>query len=634
MRILVIDLEKKEHSYFEDEGLRSRYIGGVGLNTALLYKNIDRTILPFDAKNSLFFTSGALVGTNIPTTSRCEATALSPTGYFGTANSGGKTGLAIKLCNIDSLWIKGKSENPVYALINEKGVVLKDASTLWGKDTFETVHILKEREGKDTEILSIGQAGEACVKFASIQGDYHHSFGRTGLGAIMGSKKLKAICFIGKGEIQIRDKKLLRAITKKFRERILSSDSFGYTRRYGSMVVSDVYNKLGILPGRNFRKGSFDNWETTRGRRFFEEKYKERTLACVSCPIGCLHWSRVKDGEYSGYETCGLEVTFTLEFGAKLDLENIPEIFQCVELCNRLGMDVISTSATIAYIIELFEKGFLKEADIGFRPAFGDFKSIYKLISMIGTKEGIGSLFSQGIKYAVEHFKGSESFACEIKGLEMPVRDPRGRFDTWMLGVLINTRGGDHLRIRTPVDDLKDFDRSYEYEPLALTPKELELVDMPQTLKNSILGTPPSKVAIPAMAKYSEEYITLLNSFGLCIRPPVLRTIGPSLMSEAFSAVYGYEMDENELLFAAERIVNMAHLFNLDRGLTFQEYRYPERFHKESEDYVKGERLPLDHTKIEEMLKAYFELRGWDETGHVKDETKNRLKIDSQGQIF
>lgn len=629
MRILVIDLEKKEHEYLEDESLRARYIGGVGVNTALLYKHIDRTIEPFDGKNSLFFTTGALTGTNIPTSSRCEATALSPTGYFGTANSGGKTGLAIKLCNIDSVWIKGKSSSPVYALIDEKGVFLKDAGELWGQDTFETVNTLKRIEGKDTEVLSIGQAGEACVQFASIQGDYHHSFGRTGLGAIMGSKKLKALCFVGKGEIQIRDKKLLRAVTKKIKEKILSSDSFGYTRRYGSMVVSDVYNKLGILPGRNFRQGSFDNWGSTRGRRFFEEKYRERSLACVSCPIGCLHWSKVKEGKYAGYETCGLEVTFVLEFGAKLDLENIPEIFQCVELCNRLGMDVISASATVAYIIELFEKGFLKESDIGFSPAFGDFNSIYKLISMIGMRKGIGELFSHGIAQALESFKGSDSFACKIKGLEMPIRDPRGRFDTWMLGVLINTRGGDHLRIRTPVDDLKDFDRNYEYEPLALTPEELERVDMPQAYKDSILGNPPSKVAIPDMAKYAEEYMTLLNSFGLCIRPPVLRTIGPSIMSEAFQAVYGYEMDENELLLSAERIVNMAHIFNLERGLTFQEYCYPDRFYEETEDYIKGKRLPLDRNKVEDMLKSYFALRGWDETGHVREDTIKRLGMES-----
>jgi aldehyde:ferredoxin oxidoreductase len=236
MKILVIDLEGKNYSYIEDESLRSQYIGGAGLNTYLLYKNIDRNIDPYDARNSLFFGSGAFVGTNIPTASRCEATALSPTGYFGTSNAGGKTGFAMKLCGIDSIWIKGKSEDPVYALVDEKGVAFKDASALWGRDSFDTVHVLKEKEGKEAEIVSIGQAGERGVRFASIQGDYHHSFGRTGLGAIMGSKNLKALCFIGKGDIKVRDKKLLREAAQKMRERILSSDSFGYTRRYGSMV--------------------------------------------------------------------------------------------------------------------------------------------------------------------------------------------------------------------------------------------------------------------------------------------------------------------------------------------------------------------------------------------------------------
>jgi aldehyde:ferredoxin oxidoreductase len=627
MRILLIDLAGKSHSYMEDEGLRSRYIGGAALNTYLLFKNIDRNIDPFDPGNSLFFGSGAFVGTTIPTASRCEVTALSPTGYFGTSNAGGKTGFAMKLCAIDSLWIKGKSEGPVYAVIDEKGVTIKDASALWGKDSFETVRILKEKEGKGAEVLSIGQAGERGVRFASIQADYHHSFGRTGLGAIMGSKNLKAICFIGRSDITVRDKKLLRKVAGKMRERILSSDTFGYTRRYGSMVVSDVYNKLGILPGRNYTRGSLDGWEETRGRRFFEEKYKVRDLACVACPIGCLHWARVRDGEYAGYETCGLEVTFTFEFGAKLDIAAIPEIFQCVELCNRMGMDVISTSSVIAYAIELFEKGFLKEDDIGFRPAFGDFKTIYRMIELIGNAKGIGELLGQGIRRMSRNFRGSESFACEVKGVELPVRDPRGRFDSWILGMLINTRGGDHLRIRTPVDDLREFERSYAYEPLSLRLEEIKLLDMPGAAKDLTLGTPPTKVDIPAMAKYSEEYVVLLNSFGLCIRPPVMRTIGPSMLSEAFHAVHGCRVDENELLAIGERAVNMAHLFNLQRGLMLQDYRYPERFYRESVDYLKGKRLPLDNNEVDGALKRYFSLRGWDENGQVREETRKRLGI-------
>jgi aldehyde:ferredoxin oxidoreductase len=627
MRILTIDVEKESFSYMEDKDLRKKYLGGVALNAYLLYNYTERAINPFDEENHLFLSCGALAGTTIPTAARCEATALSPTGYFGTSNSGGGLGAAIKFCGIDCIWIKGKSKRPLYLVVDEKGILFKDGNDLWGKDTFETVDALKMREGKGTEVASIGPAGEKGVRFASIQNGYYHSFGRTGLGAIMGSKLIKAICFKGNSEIAVQDKKRVMKVVKKLRDRIMSSDSFGYTRRYGSMVVSDVYNKLGILPGLNYRKGSFENWEETRGRKAFEEHFKVKDFACVSCPIGCLHWSRVTDGPFAGLETHGLEVTYVLEMGARLNLSEIPEIFHCVELCNRFGMDVISTSSVVAFILELFEKGMLKESEIGFRPQFGDFASISRLIDMIGKREGVGELFGEGVRGAGKHFKGSEPFACEIKGLEMPVRDPRGRFDTWMLGYLINTRGGDHLRIRTPVDDLRDFERNYDYEPLSLSPAELDLVDMPQSVKKSVLNTQLKRTHIPAMAKYSEELVVLLNSMGLCIRPPVLRTIGPSLMAEAFNILYDCNLDENDLLSIAERVINLQHLYNLEQGMTFNDYRFPERFYTEQVDFVGGKREPLDRRKVENMIREYFRLRGWDDEGHAKAETIERLGI-------
>jgi aldehyde:ferredoxin oxidoreductase len=313
--------------------------------------------------------------------------------------------------------------------------------------------------------------------------------------------------------------------------------------------------------------------------------------------------------------------------GARLNLADIPEIFYCVELCNRLGMDVISTSSVLAFILELFEKGMLKKSEVGFEPRFGDFQSISRLISMVGKREGVGELFGEGIREAKQHFAGSESFACETKGLEMPVRDPRGRFDTWMLGYLINTRGGDHLRVRTPVDDLRDFARSYDCEPLSLSPAELELVDMPQSAKDSILDTQLRKTHIPAMAKYSEELMVLLNSMGLCIRPPVLRTIGPSLMAEAFNALYDCDLDENSLLTIADRVINLQHLCNLRQGQTPHEYCFPERFYTEQVDYVGGTREPLDKQKVADMIREYFRLRGWDDEGNVEAETLKRLGI-------
>ncbi len=628
MRILIIDLENKAFSYIQDDALRPLYFGGVGLNTYLLYKYTDTHINPYDKENNIFISSGALTGTIIPSASRSEITSLSPTGYLGTSNSGGGLGLGIKLCNIDALWIKNKSHYPIYLTIDEKGVLFKDAKKLWGKDVFETVDLLKRKEGRDTEVISIGIAGEKGVRFASVQNGYYHAFGRTGMGAIMGSKLLKAICFKGSSGITVKDKKAFLKVSGQIKERIMSSSALGYTRRYGSMVVSDVYNQMGILPGYNFRKGSIEKWEETRGRRFFEKNFKERDFACVSCPIGCLHWSRVKEGKYAGFETHGLEVTYVLEFGAKLGISDIPEIFMCVDLCNRLGMDIISTASVIGYLIELYEKGMIKESDIGLRPAFGDFESISRLINLIGKREGIGRILGDGIRSIKKYFTGSEDFACEIKGLEIPVRDPRGRFDAWILGYLINTRGGDHLRIRTPVDSLRDFETNYEYEPLFVSEKEFALLDMPKHVKDEIFGDPPHSIHIPKMAEYGEELLVLLNAFGLCIRPPVLMTIGPSMLAKAFNAIFGYDLCEDALLEHAKRIINMQHIFNLKRGLTIKEYSFPERFYKEHIAYKGGTRPPLDKKKVNKAVIEYFKQRGWDASARPKEETIKNLGID------
>jgi len=630
MKILVVDLDNHGHSYIEDGTLRAETIGGVGLSTALMYSHTDRRIDAFDRGNHLFFSAGAFVGTSIPTASRCEATAISPsTGYFGTASSGGTIGAALRFCGIDCLWIKGRASSPIYLVVDDKTVFFKDAADLWGKDSYETLDVLKERHGKKAEIACVGPAGERRVRFASIQNGYHHSFGRTGMGAVMGNKQLKAVCFLGSGEITVHDRKRFTEVAAKIRERVVSSETFGYTRRYGSMVVSDVYNRLGMLPARNYREGSLADWDSTRGRRVFEEKYKERNLACFACPIGCMHWSKVKEGPVAGYETKGLEVTFVLEFGAKLGISDIAEVLLCGEACNRYGMDVISASSVVAYAIELFEKGMLTEAELGFSPAFGDFTSILRMIEMIGKREGVGEMLGEGVKRASLHFKGSADFAYEIKGLEMPVRDPRGRFDTWVLGFLTNPRGGDHLRLRTPADDMKSAERDYAYEPLALSAAEVDKIDMPQELKDRIFGKPPSHIDMAAMAKYSEEYILLLNSFGLCIRAPVLRTIGPSLMAEGFAALYGHEMDASKLLTVAERLFTMAHLFNLERGMGKEEFRFPERFYKESVKFLGGEKPALDKVRVEKLLQDYFALRGWDDQARVTTETMKRLRVEA-----
>lgn len=629
MKILVIDLERRQRSYLEDESLRREAIGGVGLTTTLLYRHTSRTIDALDPRNHLYLAAGAFAGTNVPTGSRCEASAISPlSGYFGTASSGGMLGAAIRFCGIDGIWISGRADAPVYLSVDENSVRVHDARDLWGLDTYEALDVLRQREGQAAECAVIGPAGERMVRFASIQNGYHHSFGRTGLGAVMGSKNIKAISFRGSATMPVIDRRRYRTVLKKMLERILSSPTFGYTRRYGSMVVCDVYDRLGMLPSRNFREGSVPGWESTRGRRVFEQRYKVRDVACCACPIGCMAWSRVKDGPHAGLETKGLEVTYAFEFGAKLGLADMADIFMAGEVTNRLGMDVISAASVVAYLIDLVEQGFVTEKELGFRPAYGDFSSIRRTLGLIASREGIGDVLGEGLKRAKRRFVGSEEFAPEIKGVEMPVRDPRGRFDSWVLGYLTNPRGGDHLRLRTPTDGLKEAGRDYEYEPLTLGPQEIEKLDIPHNLKKRIFGQPPSRIHIPTMAKYAEELMLLLNSVGMCIREPVLRTIGPSLMAEALRAIYGTVLDENALLATAERLFNLEHLFNLERGMTVEEFRFPERFYRESVKFTGGERPSLDRDEIERLLQRYFNLRGWDARAQVREETLKRLGIE------
>jgi aldehyde:ferredoxin oxidoreductase len=292
-------------------------------------------------------------------------------------------------------------------------------------------------------------------------------------------------------------------------------------------------------------------------------------------------------------------------------------------------MDVISASSVVAYAIELFEKGMLTQSELGFSLAYGDFNSIHRLIEMIGKREGVGQVLGEGVRLASAHFQGSSDFAYEIKGLEMPVRDPRGRFDSWILGFITNPRGGDHLRLRTPADDMKSAERDYLYETLTLPTTEIEKIDMPQTLKDQIFGVPPSKIYMPAMAKYSEEFILLLNSCGLCIRAPILRAVGPGLMAESFTAMYGEAMEAEQLLMIAERLFTMAHLFNLERGMTIGEFRFPERFYREPVKFAGGEKPSLDRSQVEKLLQSYFTLRGWNEQAWAKKETIERLGIET-----
>lgn len=613
--LVKVNLKESLIEKVDISALEKEYIGGVGVNTRLLVDLAPQGCDPLSKDNPLIFGTGPLVGTMLPTASRCEVTAKSPlTSRFGTANSGGSFGAAMRFAGINYLIFLEVAAKPVLVVIDNEEVSLQDASHLWGKDVWETTDWVKENIGLDFHIATIGTAGENLVRYASIQNDYFASWGRTGMGAVMGSKKIKAIAVRGKGKVEIKDPKAFTSIRQESFRRIKEEASFGFIKRYGSMVVSDPFNATSTLPGRNFTVGSFNDWEETRGRKVFEQKYKERNVACFSCPIACAHWSKVKeDGPHKGLETKGLEVTFVMEFGAKLDIKSIPEIFCCVEVCNTAGMDVVSAAGSVAFLIEAFEKGYIKKDDIGFAPAFGDFESIFRLLKMIATREGIGDILAEGVKLASSHLPNTKELAMHVKGMEMPVKDPRAKLDTFSFGYLTSTRGGDSLRTRSPVEALLKGLKDEKTEELGVDSEYIAALDMPSNLKEKIFGNPPRGVNIPYMSAYAENLITIINAVGFCIRPPVLRSLGPDFYARALKAVTGRDYDENSIYEAANRVWDLQHTFNRREGETLADYHFPERFYKESIPGKKGLVTPLNKEKVENNIHDYFKARGWTE---------------------
>lgn len=606
-RAAYIDLSNGNIRVHDGRELHKEFLGGVGVNSALLHQLVPPSADPLGPENALIFGVGGLVGTMLPTASRTELTAKSPlSGRFGTANCGGFWGVNLKFAGYSHLIFQGKSSAPVYVLIDEEDIRLEDAGPIWGLDTWSTVDYIRSRHGEDFQVASIGPAGEKLVRFAAVISNYDGAWGRTGLGAVMGSKNLKAVAVRGHHAVEVADPRAFASLMRRAFATVTSDASYGYTHRYGSMVISDPYNQLGALPGHNFTTGFFPDWSVTRGRKYFVERYKVKSLACFSCPIACMHWSRVPDGYYRGDEARGVEITFTLEFGAKLGLQDIGEILQCAELCNRYGMDVCSAATVTSFAIEANHHGLLGAGAAEVPNQWGDFPGIYRLLESIGRREGIGDRLAEGVKRCAALIPGSQRYAMHVKGVELPVRDPRAKWDVWTLGYLTNTRGGDHLRTRSPVEMLMAGVRNHLEEELGVTPEAVRDLDMPEKLKKEIFGDPPDKVDIPKMAVYSEDLITLINSAGLCIRPPVLRSLGPNFYAQAFKAVTGFPYTAEEMLAIAGKIWSLQHDFNVQAGEDPGEYCFPDRFYEEALVIPGDNKPPLSQEQVAEAVAKYM----------------------------
>ncbi len=580
-----------------------KYIGGSGFGAKLLFDLTKADTEPFSPENPLIFSTGPLTGSGLFNSDRFSAVTLSPlTGIFAESSAGGYWGGKFKRCGFDSLIVLGKSTRPVYISITNDHAEIKDAAEVWGKDTFETTTILKDREGLQSRVATIGQAGENLVNLACIVTDGHHgrTLGRCGLGAVMGSKNLKAIVANGTKQIPVGDKETVRAINNRMADEIKKQmagmKNFGTG---GGVVDSEA---LGNLPIRNWGQGSWAEGAAKTTGSVLTENHITGSYHCGTCMISCGRVVKAKGGPYDGQDIGGPEYETLGLMGTNLMNDDLPTIIKANELCNRFGLDTISTAGVIGFSMEIWERGLLKTHPILDYPiTWGDTEIIIRLIEEIAEKKGIGAILGQGVRKASQQLgPATYPFAIEVKGLEPPAHDGRAKF-TAALGLATSNRGACHLAAFA-----HDFEEGAVLKDLGspaltdrfITEGKAENVFRMQNLMGMLDSATACKFAIFG---------------GLTVDPLI----------EALNAVTGWEMDRDEFFKTGERLFNLKRLYNNRLGISTLDDTLPDRILLERRGGGTNHLPPL-----KEMLTEYQVFRGWDKYGYPTMEKVKELGLE------
>jgi aldehyde:ferredoxin oxidoreductase len=610
-RILRVDLS--QGSIIEDEipaAWAKEYLGGAGLATRYLYDLVPAGVDPLGEENILIFMTGPLTGTASASASRYSVVAKSPqTGIWGQANSGGSFGPALKGSGYDGVIFEGESPEPVYLSIVEGEAELRDAGHLWGKKVPETEDMLQEEHSQAVTVASIGPAGENRVRYAAIMNNKHRAAGRCGLGAVMGAKGLKAIACAGKKRIRLADREAFRQRAQKQHDYMDESIlKIGFDT-FGTNMVADMVNVRGGYPTRNWQEGVFELIDEVNGPAI-NEKVLVEGVRCFACPVACGRGSEIREGEWQGQSGEGPEYETTNTLGAMCGVGDLNAITMANYHCNAYGLDTISTGATIAFAIECYQRGILTaEHTNGRMLDFGDGRLVVDLVEMIARREGIGDLLAEGSRAMAERLGGgSEHFAMQVKGLELPAYDPRAAKITG-LGYVTANRGGDHMSgyIQGPTFIDVPFlivEESHIHDPFVANPEEVQvLVDL-------------------------ENALTVFDAIGGC------KFMGMLLTAEdivgLITAATGLELSVAEFRACGERIYNLGRAFSAREGTGRDDDVLPGRLTEDPLPEGPAAGMVVDRTTMEMMKDAYYQSRGWDPvTGVPTLEKLRELGLDS-----
>jgi aldehyde:ferredoxin oxidoreductase len=550
-KILWVDLiENQITEESLDEKMCFDYIGGYGLGARILFNRMKAKVDPLGPENILGFLTGPLTGTQALGGSRYVTVGKSPlTGTWGDANSGGEFGPNLKFAGYDGIFFTGISNKPVYLFINDGNAELRDAANLWGKDTRETEDILKDELGKETFITCIGPAGEKMSLIASIINDKGRAAARSGLGAVMGSKKLKAVAVRGKQSVPVFDADLTNELRKKYLPQL--GGPVGMFREVGTPGLTEPSLKSGDTPVKNW--GGAIDVDFKTAEKIYANAVTERRAkkyGCWHCPIACGGIMKEGTGEYKypagvhspEYETIGM-------FGSSCLNDNIESIIKSNEICSIAGFDTISAAASIAYAIECYENGLITKKDTnGIEMTWGNHKSIVAMLEKMAKREGFGAVLADGSKKASEKIgKGSEKYAMQIGGQEYPAHNPKTSY-TWAVSYRMDATPGRHTRDG------------------GLNPQG---VPMPQFDPNAWVGREePTKIGI--------NFAHIIDCAGLC-GFVCLTYPDASVLVEFLNAVTGWNYTMEDLIKTGERITNIRHAFNLRECINPLNYRNPDR---------------------------------------------------------
>lgn len=601
-KVLRIDLSKgtvsTEHP---DITFYRTYLGGRAVGLYYLLKETPPCIDAYDPGNLLILAPSVLTGTPFPGNARFSVVTKSPlTGGMGEAEAGGPWGPELKWAGWDAIVIRGCADSPVYISIQDDEVKVRSADHLWGLDTLEACDaVVNEMGDPKARAVTIGPAGENLVRYAAIAAGHHDIAGRTGVGAVMGSKKLKAIVVRGTGKVPVADQQRLLETSRWFAKNYKDDPIDRFLWEYGTMGGPKLYGEMGALTTNNFQFGVMEDMDKISAEYIQEAGYYLGKTSCWACPVACRKETEVKEGPFRSqgkvhgpeYETLG-------SIASNCGVNNPEAAIRASELCDRLGIDSISAGVTIAWAMECADRGVMPREVDGIRLEFGNGETVCRLVEMISRRKGLGDTLAEGVERAAARVgQGSEEWAVHGKGQEVAAQDPRGYKIGAALGYAVGPTGGDHIQM----------EHDFQFEnPATKFFKDMQALGVLHPVDSMDLG--PEKTHLFAI---NQKIWSLYNCLDICLFVSAPgHTFTLRHIRDILEAVTGWETSQAELLKAGERALTMARVYNFREGLSAQDDKLPKRL---LEPLRRGpaEGNRVDSELLEQAIHDYYVLMGW-----------------------